>query len=70
VKPLERRGVRRLNHDPRICAGGAVAVSAQRSRRANQRRATREAILQNVAPYRNEDGSYTVAAATWGVLVR
>jgi hypothetical protein len=40
------------------------------SRRANQRRATREAILQNVAPYRNEDGSYTVAAATWGVLVR
>jgi ubiquinone/menaquinone biosynthesis C-methylase UbiE len=32
--------------------------------------ATRAAIKENVAPYRNEDGSYTAPAATWGVLVR
>jgi SAM-dependent methyltransferase len=36
----------------------------------DERQATREAIMQNVAPYRNEDGSYTAPAATWGVLVR
>ncbi len=34
----------------------------------DEREATREAIMQNVAPYRNEDGSYTAPAATWGVL--
>jgi len=36
----------------------------------DEREATREAIMQNVAPYRNEDGSYTAPAATWGVLAR
>jgi SAM-dependent methyltransferase len=36
----------------------------------DERRATREAISQNVAPYRDEDGSYTAPAATWGVVVR
>jgi ubiquinone/menaquinone biosynthesis C-methylase UbiE len=35
-----------------------------------QRQATREAVMQNVEPYRNEDGSYTAPAATWGVLAR
>jgi SAM-dependent methyltransferase len=35
-----------------------------------EREATREAIRQNVEPYRNEDGSYTEPAATWGVVVR
>ena len=30
--------------------------------------ATRSAIMQNVAPYRNEDGSYSAPAVTWGVL--
>jgi SAM-dependent methyltransferase len=35
----------------------------------DERQATRAAILQNVAPYRNEDGSYTAPAATWGVRV-
>src|ERR671915_1335481 len=33
-----------------------------------QRQATREAVMQNVEPYRNEDGSYSAPAATWGVL--
>jgi ubiquinone/menaquinone biosynthesis C-methylase UbiE len=32
--------------------------------------ATRAAIMESVAPLRNEDGSYTAPAATWGVLVR
>jgi SAM-dependent methyltransferase len=35
-----------------------------------QRQATREAVMQNVEPYRNEDGSYSAPAATWGVLAR
>ena len=33
-----------------------------------ERQATRSAIMQNVAPYRNEDGSYSAPAVTWGVL--
>jgi SAM-dependent methyltransferase len=36
----------------------------------DERKATREAVIQSVAPYRNEDGSYTAPAATWGVLAR
>jgi SAM-dependent methyltransferase len=35
-----------------------------------EQQATREAIVESVAPYRNEDGSYTAPAATWGVLAR
>ena len=35
-----------------------------------EREATRAAIEQNVEPYRNQDGSYTAPAATWGVLTR
>jgi ubiquinone/menaquinone biosynthesis C-methylase UbiE len=37
---------------------------------AGERQATRAAIEENVAPYRNEDGSYTAPAATWAALVR
>jgi ubiquinone/menaquinone biosynthesis C-methylase UbiE len=36
----------------------------------DERQATRAAIEENVAPYRNAEGSYTAPAATWGVLVR
>jgi SAM-dependent methyltransferase len=35
-----------------------------------ERQATRAAILENVATYRNDDGSYTAPAASWGVLTR
>ena len=35
-----------------------------------EREATRAAIEENLAPYRNQDGSYTAPAVTWGVLVR
>ena len=35
-----------------------------------EREATRSAIAQNVEPWRNQDGSYTAPAATWGVLAR
>jgi SAM-dependent methyltransferase len=36
----------------------------------DEREATRAAIMDNVAPYRNEDGSYTAPAASWVVLAR
>jgi ubiquinone/menaquinone biosynthesis C-methylase UbiE len=36
----------------------------------DERQATREVIMENVAPYRDAEGSYTAPAATWGVLVR
>jgi ubiquinone/menaquinone biosynthesis C-methylase UbiE len=36
----------------------------------DERQATRTAITENVEPYRGQDGSYTVPAATWGVVVR
>jgi SAM-dependent methyltransferase len=36
----------------------------------DERQATRAAIMENMEPYRNEDGSYTAPAATWGVLAR
>jgi ubiquinone/menaquinone biosynthesis C-methylase UbiE len=32
--------------------------------------ATREAIMENIEPYRDTDGSYTAPAATWGVVTR
>jgi SAM-dependent methyltransferase len=35
-----------------------------------EQRATREAILENVADFRQEDGSYSAPAATWGVFAR
>jgi hypothetical protein len=31
--------------------------------------ATRAAIMEGIAPFRHEDGSYAAPAATWGVLV-
>ena len=33
-------------------------------------RATREAIVENSEAFRNDDGSYTEPASTWGVLAR
>ena len=36
----------------------------------DERQATRAAIRENLAPYRDEDGSYTAPAVTWGVLAR
>jgi ubiquinone/menaquinone biosynthesis C-methylase UbiE len=36
----------------------------------DERQATRVAIVENMAPYRNEDGSYTAPAVSWGVLAR
>lgn len=36
----------------------------------DERQATRAAIMENVAPYRDAEGSYTAPAATWGVLAR
>lgn len=36
----------------------------------DEREATRAAIRDNVAPYREADGSYSSPAATWGVLAR
>jgi hypothetical protein len=35
-----------------------------------EREATRAAIMEGVAQYRNEDGSYAAPAATWGVVAR
>ncbi len=36
----------------------------------DERQATRAAIEESMSPYRNEDGSYTPSAVTWGVLAR
>ena len=36
----------------------------------DERQATRAAIMDNLSPYRQEDGSYSAPGATWGVLVR
>ena len=36
----------------------------------DEREASRQAIVDNMERLRNEDGSYTAPAATWGVLVR
>jgi SAM-dependent methyltransferase len=34
------------------------------------RRDTRAAIIDNIAPFRNDDGSFTIPASTWGVVAR
>jgi anaerobic selenocysteine-containing dehydrogenase len=34
----------------------------------DERNATRTAIMENMASYRNEDGSYTAPAMSWGVV--
>jgi ubiquinone/menaquinone biosynthesis C-methylase UbiE len=36
----------------------------------DERQATRAAIIESMAAYRNEDGSYAAPAASWGVLAR
>jgi ubiquinone/menaquinone biosynthesis C-methylase UbiE len=36
----------------------------------DERQATREAIEQSIAPFRQEDGSYATPALCWGALVR
>jgi ubiquinone/menaquinone biosynthesis C-methylase UbiE len=36
----------------------------------DEKQATRAAIMESVAPYRGDDGSYTSPAATWGVFAR
>jgi SAM-dependent methyltransferase len=36
----------------------------------DEQAAAREAIMKNVEAYRNEDGSYAIPAAAWGVLSR
>jgi hypothetical protein len=36
----------------------------------DERQATRDAMKENLAPFRNEDGSYAAPAATWGGLAR
>ena len=51
----------------RLAGGSARAIKALTDA---ERQATRTAIEQNVEPYRNQDGSYSAPATTWGVLVR
>jgi SAM-dependent methyltransferase len=36
----------------------------------DEREATRAAIMENVAPFRDSAGSYTIPGSTWGVFVR
>jgi ubiquinone/menaquinone biosynthesis C-methylase UbiE len=36
----------------------------------DERQATRAAIMENMTPYRNEDGSYAAPAVSWGALAR
>jgi hypothetical protein len=51
----------------RLAGPLARAVRAQPDA---EQQATRTAIEENVEPYRNEDGSYSAPALTWGVHVR
>jgi hypothetical protein len=51
----------------RLAGPLARAISALSD---DERRATREAITENMAPFPNEDGSYTAPASTWVVLAR
>ncbi|MGH2714242.1 MAG: hypothetical protein ACRDM7_10235 [Thermoleophilaceae bacterium] len=51
----------------RMAGSLARAISALPD---DEREATRLAIMENAAPYRNDDGSYSAPAATCGVLVR
>ncbi len=51
----------------RLAGGSARAIKALPEA---ERQATRKAIEQDVEPYRNQDGSYSAPAATWGVLAR
>lgn len=37
---------------------------------ADEREATREAVRENLEPFRNEDGSYTAPASSWGAIAR
>jgi SAM-dependent methyltransferase len=43
---------------------------AIRAQPVEEQEATREAIVQNMESYRNEDGSYTVPAVTWAVVAK
>jgi SAM-dependent methyltransferase len=36
----------------------------------DERAATRAAVLENVASYRNDDGSYSAPASAWGIVAR
>jgi SAM-dependent methyltransferase len=36
----------------------------------DEREATREAIMQNLEPYRDENGGYTLPGSSWGVFTR
>ena len=51
----------------RLAGPLARAISALPER---ERQATREAIVENMAPFRNDDGSYTAPASSWVVLAR
>jgi SAM-dependent methyltransferase len=55
--------------DALVQLAGPVA-RAVRALPEEEREATRAAILGNVEPYRNDDGSYTTPASSWGVLTR
>jgi ubiquinone/menaquinone biosynthesis C-methylase UbiE len=49
-------------------AGPLARVLSELTR--EEREATKAAIMGNMAPFRNEDGSYTAPAVAWGVLTR
>lgn len=51
----------------RLAAPLARAIGALSD---DERRATREAIMESMAPFHNEDGSYTAPASSWVVLAR
>jgi ubiquinone/menaquinone biosynthesis C-methylase UbiE len=55
--------------DALVSLGGALARVVQ-ALPDDEREATRAAILENVASFRTDDGSYTVPASSWGVLTR
>jgi SAM-dependent methyltransferase len=55
--------------DALVKLAGSIARTV-RAMPDDERAATRAAVVDNMASYRNGDGSYTVPAASWGVLAR
>ncbi len=70
TSPPAARGLTNVEHRVFDAESMDLLARAVEGLSEDERQATRAAVLENVEAYRNEDGSYTEPAATWGVLAR